>query len=200
MVQSARALTTTDVVAATTQALEAAGYRRLEPSRLGSWPVADPRVFEDSYGVVAVAVFETWHDLHEGWADAQESLVRLMSENLGKSEAKAWDGYLVLMTPSLVSEEAKLEAETIRYDTSRVRKYLATGDDIREVEDIRAALLPLLPLGGEEAAPPERGPLDALPALLARYGIDPGAVEALVEAFREQRPLVQALDSFRSSR
>jgi len=61
--------------------------------------------------------------------------VNVISENIGHAEWKAWDGYLVLLTPGLApSEEANIEA--VRYDTTRLRKLVATGEDLRNPTDV----------------------------------------------------------------
>lgn len=185
-------LTPTNLLAAAGVELSAGGYRKVEEGLLAGWPRESVRVYEDPYSIAAVAVYETWSELATGWVQLQESLVELISRFWTQADAKAWDGYLVLLTPAAPS--SAVEAETIRYNTSRLRKLIATGDDLRRLSDVARVLAPLLPLESV-ATPQEERALDILPRLLARRGIDEGAGRALVRAFERQEPLVEALHS-----
>lgn len=194
------AFTPTDLLAAASSALESGGYARVAEDRLNGWQSGNGRLYEDAYGVVAIIVFETWSGLRSGWTNAQATLVELMSEYLGKEDAKAWEGYLVLLTPGEPDLETGVdERESIRYDTSRVRKLVATGEELGSLLDVERVLLPVLPLNGQAAVPdPERSILDLLPELLASDDVDPEAVSALIDAFQKQRPLLEALHSWRA--
>ena len=114
-------------------------------------PTTDPhdggtsRVFEDPYGIVAVHVFDSWRQLTEQWPVAQGRLVELISEHLTRPEPKAWEGYLVLLTPGLLPPTQRTRLNDLRYDTHRVRKLVATGDDLATLEDVQGTLLPLSP-------------------------------------------------------
>jgi hypothetical protein len=191
-------LTATDLRAAASEILEAGGYRRIERARGAELPTSITRLFEDPYGIVAVAVYDTWRDLSTGWADAQAALVELISEHVGGAEAKAWEGYLVLLTPGIPGTEARIEATEIRYDTSRVRKLLATGDEIKGLADVEHALLPLLPLGPELQLDEQESVLNMLPALLSRSGIPEDAVRVVIDAFSAQQPIVECLHRYRT--
>ena len=136
---------------------------------VGQWKAIASRVYEDAYSVVCIAVYETWKELSSGWPQDQSSLVALMSEHFTRTEAKAWDGYLVLFTPSFVPTTERLDEISIQRNTLYLRKLLATGDELRSVDDVRRTLLPLLPLE-EYAALEPRNALDALPVLLTSHG------------------------------
>src|SRR5689334_7288614 len=123
------ALTATDILAAATRALEEGGYRRIEHQFGDSLPSDTVRLFEDAYNVVCVVVYETWSALVSSWADAQAALVELMSQVVTSGEPKAWDGYLALLTPGEISGPEHRELTRIRYNTSRLRKLVATGED-----------------------------------------------------------------------
>jgi hypothetical protein len=191
-------LTTTDLLATASEILEAGGYRRIERPRGAELPTPITRLFEDPYGIVAVVVYDTWRDLSAAWVDAQAALVELISEHVGGMEAKAWEGYLILLTPGVPDADARIEATEIRYDTSRVRKLLATGDEIKGLADVERALLPLLPLGPESQVDEQESVLDMLPALLSRRGIPEDAVRVAIDAFREQQPIVERLHVYRT--
>src|SRR5438128_12448349 len=95
------AYTSITLLAAAAEVLQTHGYQPARPEHLKDWTASYVRVFEDAYGIVAVVVHETWQDLVSHWIDAQAALVNLISARIGQSEPKAWEGYLVLLTPSV---------------------------------------------------------------------------------------------------
>src|SRR5712692_5915848 len=166
-------LSPTNLLAAADRELVGAGYRRVPERALATWPADNVRVYEDPYCVATIAVYETWSELSTGWLQLQESLVELMSKFWTRSDAKAWDGYIVLLTPG--TPGSSVEVESIRYNTSRVRKLLATGEDLRRLSDVARVLAPLLPVD-QVARASEETALEMLPRLLAQHGIDEQAV------------------------
>jgi hypothetical protein len=197
----ASGLTSTDLIASASAILEAGGYLRIDAAKPGS-AISDARLYEDPYSVVALIVCETWPELESRWTDAQGALVELMSAHMTSEDAKAWEGYLVLLTPGSTSgSDDSQTVASIRYDTSRVRKLVATGDELKQISDVERTLLPLLPLEAAQAPSDSGSVLDLLPNLLAARGeIDEGAVSAIIDAFIGQKPLVEALDIYRSQR
>jgi hypothetical protein len=187
--------TATTLVAAASEVLEGAGYRRVGPDREGEWPGAGARVYEDPYSVVALVVYETWADISESWLEAQAALVELISTHFTRGDAKSWEGYLVLLTPSVVPSDARLDAIAIQRNTTHVRKLLATGDELRTIEDVASALLPLLPLEPGHALAEPRSALDLLPELLARRAISEESVRVAIQAFLAQEPVIERLHS-----
>ena len=184
-------LTPTDIIAAASQVLSDAGYRQVHDTSK-DWDTATSRLFEDEYNVVAVVVFDTCGELLRGWTDLQGSLVDLISKHVGQTEAKSWDGYLVLLTPGVApSEDAEIEA--VRYNTHRLRKLVATGEELNTVADVERVLRPLLPLSQERAAMDNASALDVLPRLLANQGIAQDTTRVLVDAFRSQSSLLERL-------
>src|SRR4051812_17097065 len=101
--EMAQSLTATQLLAAATDLLTVSGYSRADVTTEAVVPGAASRIFEDAYGIVAVHVFDTWSHLAEQWNVAQGQLVDVISEHLRRPEPKAWEGYLVLMTPGLLS-------------------------------------------------------------------------------------------------
>lgn len=190
-------LTTTNIMAAVSQILRNGGYTRIDEDSLPSfWSSERIRLFEDPYSIVAVVVYETWKNLSSDWMKAQAALVELISEHVPRDDAKAWDGYLVLLTPSIAPSQA--DVAKIRYDTSRVRKIVSTGEELKRLSDVEISLLPLLPFGEEGQAHEEESILDILPGLLAEKGIAEEAVRVIIEAYYEQQPLVERLHNYRS--
>jgi hypothetical protein len=171
--------------------LTTAGYRQVREVST-QWDSATSRLFEDEYNVVGIVVFDTCSELLQTWTDLQGSFVDLISEHVGQTEAKAWDGYLVLLTSGMApSEEAELEA--VRYNTHRLRKIVATGEELRTITDVERILRALLPLSDERATMDNASALDVLPRLLADQGIAQETTRVIVEAFRSQSPMIERL-------
>ena len=122
MTSSGTQFTVTTLVAAVGQILEGAGLKAVSSSATGMWKATEVRLYEDAYSVVCIAVYETWTDLWSLWADDQATLVSLISRHFSRTDAKAWDGYLVLLTPSIVPAAARHNAIEIQRNTVHVRK------------------------------------------------------------------------------
>ena len=189
--------TVTELLANATKILENHGYRRVNIDITENWQTSNVRLFEDDYGIVAVVVYDTWGDLSSNWVDAQASLVELVSKYTTRYDPKSWEGYLVLLTPSPVARQDSLELTEIRYDISRVRKLVATGDDIKTLDDVRQVLLPLLPLKVETINEVGESVLNMLPELLSKRGLPKKAVETVIDAFLERKPFVENLHKYR---
>lgn len=186
-------LTTSQVLGVATELLVAGGYSVVRtPS---SWP-GTARVFEDSYGIVALHIYDTWDQLIEDWPVAQGQLVDLISEHLSRPEPKAWEGYLALFTtgPSTGDRASVVE---LRYDTNRVRKLVSTGEELQTLDDVRTALLPLLPLDLEPPSATRAGVLDFLPDLMADEAAPREVIEVLVDAFLSNSSIVERLHEAR---
>lgn len=195
MTSIAPQFTVTALVAAAEEFLESAAYRPIKPSLADPWKATDVRIYEDAYSIVCLAVYETWNDLLSLWSDDQANLVSLISRHFSRTDAKAWDGYLVLLTPSIVPTKARQDAVDIQRNTLHVRKLFGSGDELRTVDDVCRVLLPLLPLEGHEVLRP-RNVLDTLPKLLARHGVDEMASDVAIAAFRDQRHIIAELHAF----
>jgi hypothetical protein len=196
-----RSLTATEIVAGASSQLTDAGYRRIAGDALQDWPLSNARLYEDRYGIVAVVVYETWEHLRTDWPEAQGALVTFISRHISRSEPKAWDGYLVLMTPGIRGSEGQEEWMRIRYNTSRVRKLIATGEELRTLADVRSTLLPVLPVEIERHVIELDGSVLALvPPILEKHKkVPPDAAEAVVAAFRQQRNMLKALHDHRAA-
>jgi hypothetical protein len=191
MTESSLGFTTTDLIAAASQVLLEGGYRQSN-GRFPEWGTPTSRLFEDEYSVVGVAIFETCRELLQTWPDVQAVLIDVMSRHVGSQESKSWDGYLVLLTPGLAPSESEA-IEAVRYNTTRLRKLVATGDDLKLSTDVERVLRPLLPLRPERAELGQESALDLLPKLLAAQQIPEEVTRALVDAFRQQSPLLEQL-------
>jgi len=150
-------------------------------------------VGEDAFGVVLIVAYESWSGLRDGWTAAQGLLVKMLTEKLARGNPKAWEGYLVLLTPTQSGDE-RFEDE-IRYDTSRVRKIVGTGESVKYLDDLTDILMPLLPLSSAEVEGTEdsQSVLDRLPAMLIGRDIHPAVASAIVRAFRSDEPLMESI-------
>lgn len=184
------ALSGLQLIARATEVLEQGGYRRVPVPP--EWPAA-ARLFEDPFGIVAVHVYDTWRELTDEWTSAQGLLVDLISVTIARPEPKTWEGYLVLLTGADVLEEDHQTLVELRYNTNRLRKLVATGQDIATLDDVRGALLPLLPLELERPVSSEAGLLARLPELLEVDGIDRSATETAVDAFLRNQSIMERL-------
>jgi hypothetical protein len=193
-------LTPINLMAAASSYLTESEYSQISPERLDGLETVGGRFFEDEYRVVMLLVFDTWADLRESWAKGQSSLVELISIHMTKAIEKSWDGYLVLLTLDPCPPSRRGELDEIRYDTFRVRKLVAAGDEIRSLADVRRVLLPLLPIETEILSEDDTSALDVLPGLLAEEGIEPEATELLLGAFRERTSLIDALHRLETNR
>lgn len=145
---------------------------------------------EDEYSVLALAAYESWNELEAGWSILQGELVALLSRRLARSSPKAWDGYVVLLCPAVVQDNAAIVE--IERDTSRVRKIVATGDALRTTRDIERVLDPFLPLDLPANHTQLQDVLDALPELL-KADVPASATRTVVEAFRTMDPPLERL-------
>ena len=184
------ALTTIQLTAAVTEVLVDNGYQTVRvPS---DWPSAS-RLFEDEYGIVALHVYDTWQGLRNEWNIAQGQLVDLISARLARPEPKSWEGYLILLTEGDAPESERRAVVDLRYNTNRLRKLVATGQELETVEDVHTVLLPLLPLDIKTPSTSGAGLLDRLPALLSAERIDPAVTEAAVAAFLRNESIMGRL-------
>jgi hypothetical protein len=194
------ALTPAALLAEAASVLSAASYRvDRDAEELLDLPSERAFVAEDKYGIVVVVVYDTWSDLARRWRSAQARSVDVLSDRFTRLDRKAWDGYLILLTPALAAE-ADATVHEIRYDTSRIRKFVGTGEDIHSLNDVERILLPLLPLAQETVEVEEdSSPLDELPERLERSGVARDLVKSAVDAFKAHRPIVQEISRHLSS-
>lgn len=179
------------LLAAAVEVLTRAEYRRIPHPP--NWHNDYGGIYEDPYSIVGLGVFETWAALKGGWLDLQAALAEMIGDNFARGDPKAWEGYLVLLTPSIVPGDAQLEANDIRRNTQHVRKLLGTGDDLTSTGDVERLLFPLLPLQAPSADPGSQDALALLPEILAEQGLDAAAVRVVVDAFATQQPIAERL-------
>lgn len=184
-------LTVTSVLVIATHALQEAGFTQATEAVRATNETELGRLFEDEYSVVGVCAWENWDSLRSQWAGAQAWLVEVITARLDRSDAKAWDGYLVLLTPGRVPNEERAKLEAIRYDTTRVRKLV--GVDLKSEAAVKRALAPLMPLDLSLSSAPGSELRDLLIELVPPDVAAHAVVEALAEAFSDGRPLVDSI-------
>jgi hypothetical protein len=184
-------LTVSQILATVDETMLAADYKVGETGESEYWRPASRRVYEDEYGVVGLVVFDSWNELDAGWRRAQAELVHLLSDHLTADEPKAWEGYLLLLTPGRAPTEKSI-AE-IRYDLTRLRKIAAGGERLRTVGDVKRVVSPVLPLTFGAERDEAIGLLEKLPELIADEEVPEASVQALVQAYAGQESMMQAL-------
>lgn len=157
------------------------------------WDQSSEQLFEDPYGIVHAVVYETWTDLSARWADAQGRFVELLSQHLRRPEPKSWEGYLVLLTPGSPLAASAPDVTRLRYDTTRVRKLVATGDDLDSIEAVKRTLLPLLPLPDVAPQEVEGGIINKLPELLTGHGVTAADAQTAVDAYLDNESILELL-------
>ena len=154
-------------------------------------------VFEDEYSIVGVVLYATCGELISEWSEDQGALSSKITEYIGRGEAKSSDGYLVLLTSGLPEDEQREAITRIRYDTFRLRKLVATGKDLSNISDVENALRPILPLQIGSAEASHSFGLDDLTRLL---DLPEEATKRLVDAYRDQDSLLEALHEYTQNR
>lgn len=188
-------LTTTQLLAEAKTTLASNGFTEVTLYRLQGIDSSNQCIFEDSYSLVAIVAFELWSNLIDEWHKAQTSFVELTSNHISEKEKKIWDCYLVLWTPDMAPMDQGDKKKTIRYDTGRVRKLIASGEDIREIADVKIALLPLLPIGENFCRSSEASVLDRIPDLLKSDELTKETIKLVIDAFEKQEPLFECIQS-----
>ncbi|MCB9841658.1 MAG: hypothetical protein H6812_00200 [Phycisphaeraceae bacterium] len=191
------AFTPTDLLVAASSVLGTNGYHTVA-LRAPQWQSHSNRLFEDPYSVVGVSVFDTVDSLLQDWPDLQGSLVDVISHHIGRDADKAWDGYLVLLTPAAAASRAD-ELESLRNDTTRLRKLVATGEDLQEASDVERTLRSLLPLSRTSDSIQLPSTLDLLPNLLTSLDIPASVTTALIDTYRDQGSMLERLHKIRSA-
>lgn len=194
-------LTPTSVLSQAQAVLAQSGYvikrEGLEKLRL---PADRCFIAEDAYGIALIASYLSWSDVESNWRELQDSFVDALSVRVTKGNPKAWDAYMVLLVLSEVTSTQEREVGRVRRDTTRTRKLVAVGTELRTLEDVRRAVSPLLPIPSEDAVGQSADPISALSELLVGLQIDPGAVDVVVTAFRQNAPLLEELHTYLGSR
>src|SRR3546814_2679164 len=91
-----------------------------------------------------VCVYDSSAELMESWSKDSDQAISTYQFGLRRSGTKAWNTYLVLLTPESADYAKAVSLGAIEEDLSGTRKIARAG--IQNPADLSAALLPLLPL------------------------------------------------------
>jgi hypothetical protein len=119
--------------------LEAAGFR--------TSPAAGQTTscyFEDENIMGSVTVHESAKSLLTNWEKMQDAFLGQYASQFRSSPAKAWNIYTIHLTTEPSSAELASKIFEVEHDFRGTRKIARTG--IISKEDLRMAILPLLPL------------------------------------------------------
>lgn len=186
-------LSETEIVAGIREVLRDSGFVPGEPPDEWRERERSTFVFEDEYSIVGVVLYADCDELIEKWADDQGALSSKISEYIGRGEAKSSDGYLVLLTNGLPQAEHREDLTHIRYNTSRLRKLVATGEDLSELGNIDSVLQPVLPL---RISSVDDAPSSGLHKLVSLLDLPEEATKKLIGAYWDQTPLLEALHQY----
>ena len=189
-------LLTSELISIASSHLASNGYTVVRDMSVGEYSGDRGFIAEDDFGVVSVVVFDTWKQLENEWQSAQADLVALLSARLARSAPKAWDGYLILLCAGY-AEDARSISQ-IERDTTRVRKIVATAENLLTIRDVETALDLLLPLKLSEGSAAMQGVLEILPQLIT--SVEVGAVTTIVDAFRSGEPPLERLHAYEHSK
>lgn len=154
--------------------------------------------YEDNYSFIGVAYFISMSNLIDHWLDAQEELERLTSRAIVHLGAKAWDGYLVLLTEQPISRLTMASVTAIRSNTRQLRKLVIARDDLAADKGVSLestvgrSLTPLLPLTVPRVAS-FVDPVSTLPDRLKVVGLSRDDIEAVVIAHSLGLPMIATL-------
>lgn len=99
-------------------------------------------------GITVLGFIIVYHDpahLLERWSDDAAALIAANQLSLRRAQAKAWNTYMIFLAETAVSKsEQQVAIAAIEEDLIGTRKIARV--EIRTREDLRAALLPLLPI------------------------------------------------------
>lgn len=108
--------------------------------------------FENSTLFGFVMVYSTVAELIESWTEDKDQLIRKYSNKLLSSGSKAWNVYNVFLTSEHCTDIQFHALQDIEEDLAETRKIARSN--IETADDVRAALLSLLPFSYIPKLPP----------------------------------------------
>jgi len=129
-----------DTLTASARLLSEAGFSTQSISLLGHAALA----FEDATVVGFLFAYDNSSQLIEGWARDADTAAGGYQFGLRRAGQKAWNAYVVLLASNEADYAGSVGLSAIEEDLAGTRKIARAG--IADLADLRAALLPLLPL------------------------------------------------------
>lgn len=109
-------------------------------------------IFESNTLIGFVIAFSTVSDLLNKWQVTADGIFEQYASAFRKAGQKAWNGYLVLVTCDLASDEDFHALQNIEEDLTQIRKIARSN--IQSADDLKAALLSILPISYIPSLPP----------------------------------------------
>lgn len=191
-------LTSTSLIGTSNEFLVQSKYYDITPDHPQFWQLQNTRLYEDEYGIVCLVVYETFSDLLNDWEIAQMNLVDIISENIPSNEPKVWDSYLLLLTPSKVSNREKINE--IRSDTTRTRKIVATGNRLNTRDDVETVLSPILPLDTGTLDDETIDIMELITRNIAsKSDIKTEYIREIINAYEAHEPMIEKLHKIREN-
>lgn len=165
-----------EIFNSTQELLNRIGFTAVRSSVKGS----EVLIFEDDSVIGFVFSYPNVQSLIAGWESDSEAAVSAHQLALRRAGQKAWNTYVVLLASGEATYAEMAALAAIEENLTGTRKIARS--DMRDISDVEAALLPLLPL---QSAPK----LDAVDMVLEirqrATELPPRAVEAFVSGIEE---------------
>lgn len=129
-----------EILQSSSELLREAGYAA-EQVTIGH---REALVFEGDTVLGFLFAYDSAVDLMRGWTADSDNAIAAYQFGLRKSGIKAWNTYLVLLTPEPADYARIVSLGAIEENLTGTRKIARAG--IRDLADLGAALLPLRPL------------------------------------------------------
>lgn len=137
-------------------------------------------VFEDDSVIGFVFSYPNAHSLIASWRGDTEATVSAHQLALRRAGQKAWNTYMVLLANGEASHAELAALAAIEEDLTGTRKIARS--DVKDISDVEAALLPLLPL----QSAPKLDAVDMVFEIRQRSTeLSPRAVDAFVSGVEE---------------
>lgn len=174
----------TDIIAIAATVLAEAGFAMTKVAPRGGFALA----FEDATVIGFLLAYEDPSQLIGAWRQDADRLIADHQLALRRAAQKAWNTYVVLLTTAEANYSQSVALSAIEEDLTGTRKICRAS--VRDITDVRAALLPLLPI----QAPPRLEAIEMANEIRQRTtGLSSRAVEAFLSA-AEDSVVLQILE------
>ncbi len=145
-------------------------------------------VFEDTTVLGFLFTYDTPSQMIEFWARDADGVVANHQFGLRRAGQKAWNAYLVLLASSAADYRDSAGLNAIEEDLAGTRKIARAN--IADIADVRAALLPLLPL----QSAPMLEPVDVMSEIRQRATELPARAVAAFLSTADDTVVMQVLE------
>lgn len=145
-------------------------------------------LFESDEYIGLLLTYDTPDSLLSHWDNQSRALLDAQKLGLRRSQEKAWNSYLVLLSAARASRLQQALLDTVEENLVRTRKIARSGMASRE--EIQRAILPLIPL----QSPPNLQPVNMNDEIRLRASQIPPAILDAFFAGRDTSILLQLLE------